>query len=126
MTLSIRVSVACPESLIQDARHLAMVIAFGPEDANTYEYANWADAQDNRYSCASFPCNASWFSAAQSPLTRPSWDLAGSIDMEAAARAQTLLRLGAKASPSVIAVGVGTSGPEVLANMGVHPIEVTL
>ena len=46
MTL-IRITVACPEALIADANHLAMVLAQGPEDGETYGQPGWQDAEGN-------------------------------------------------------------------------------
>ena len=59
-----RVTAACPEDLISDARHLAMVLGFGPEDADTYGEASWQDAAGNLYACASWICIESWVLAA--------------------------------------------------------------
>ena len=39
-----RLTIACPEALRDDANQLAMVLVYGPSDAETYVALNWQDA----------------------------------------------------------------------------------
>ena len=38
-----RITIACPEALRDDANQLAMVLGYGPDDAETYGELNWQD-----------------------------------------------------------------------------------
>jgi hypothetical protein len=87
----IRLIVLCPEALIPDANHLAMVLGEGAHDAATYRQPAWQDSQGHRYALASFQARPEWIAAAQAPLTRPAWDTSEAIDMAAATRAQSLV-----------------------------------
>jgi hypothetical protein len=87
----VRITVACPENMISDANHLAMVLAFSPADANTYGEPLWEDAQGARYAAASFEVAPEWIGMAQTELLRPDWDAEEVIDMSAAVRAQAAL-----------------------------------
>ena len=104
-----------------DANDLAMVLAYGPDDGLTYRIAGWHDAHGNLYAAASFEARPEWITAAQSPLTRPAWDVPPyQISMAAANRAQALIVLGedVTAAPDRIAVRLGDSGPDALSAMG--------
>ena len=120
-----RITAACPEALVADANQLAMVLAQGPADANTYVGLNWTDGT-TLYAAASFEARDEWIQAAQAPLTRPAWDADEIIDMDAAARAQAALVFSlepAAADPAkLIALG-GYQGPEALAMMGLTAVE---
>ena len=39
-----RLTIACPATLRSDANNLAMVLGYGPSDAETYVALNWQDA----------------------------------------------------------------------------------
>ena len=39
-----RLTIACPATLCSDANNLAMVLGYGPSDAETYVALNWQDA----------------------------------------------------------------------------------
>ena len=39
-----RLTIACPHALRDDANNLAMVLGYGPADAETYGELNWRDA----------------------------------------------------------------------------------
>ena len=95
---NVRITVACPDALRPAANQLAMVLAHGPLDANTYGGLNWQDTYGDLYACASFEARPEWIMAAQSQLVRPAWDVDSLIDMDAAATAQDAI---------VLWVGVG-------------------
>ena len=67
----IRITVACPDAMRDDANALAMVLAEGPDDGATYGAAHWQDAQGNTYAVASFEASPEWVQAAQGTLSRP-------------------------------------------------------
>ena len=39
-----RLTIACPNALRDDANQLAIVLGYGPADAETYGELNWQDA----------------------------------------------------------------------------------
>lgn len=117
-----RITAACPASLVADANHLAMCLAAGPADGQTYRLpCAWQDHAGGLYSAASWEASDEWIAHAQGPLTRPAWDVDEVIDMDAAARAQAALVVSAEpvaASPAALTAIAGMSGPDALAAMG--------
>jgi hypothetical protein len=124
-----RLTVSCPEALRDDANQLAMVLAFGPPDANTYGALNWQDSEGNLYAAASFIAQPEWIAGATNTLQRPEWDTEEIIDMQAANRAQAALAvwLGGdsedvlhppQANPDALTVVAGDDGLAALAAMG--------
>lgn len=92
-----RATIACPEAEIGCANHLAMVLGFSDADRHTYGAPVWTDQFGNLYAVASLPVSAEFIRAAQSQLQRPARDAeARIIDMGAAARAQSLVRIYAR------------------------------
>jgi hypothetical protein len=86
-----RITAVAPAAMRDDANSLAMCLAYGPSDGNTYNPLNWQDADGNLYAAASWEASPEWVTAAQSTLVRPEWDTEEIIDMEAAERAQAAL-----------------------------------
>ena len=86
-----RLTIACPNALRADGNNLAMVLGYGPADAETYVALNWQDAGGNLYACASLPVSDTFTTAAQSGLQRPAWDTDNIISMAWANRAQSAL-----------------------------------
>ena len=129
-----RITAACPEELINDANQLAMVLAYGPADANTYRGLNYQDANGNLYACASWQASPEFVPRATSPLVRPEWDTNFIIDMAAAERAQAALAFWQptaeegvdnpipQANPSSLTAIGGMKGTEALQAMGLTPI----
>ena len=76
-----RLTIACPEALRDDANNLAMVLGYRPDDAETYVGLNWQDAAGNLYACASLIVSDTFTTTAQSGLQRPSWDVDNIIEM---------------------------------------------
>ena len=118
-----RITVACPESMMADANHLAMVLAESEADNQTYRDPSWQDASGNLYAVTSFEATENWVNQAQTQLVRPEWDVANIIDMTAAARAQAALEFGAfpvqvTASPSQLTALAGPRAREALVLMG--------
>lgn len=121
------VTVACPEAMIDNGNHLAMVIGFGPTDAQTYDKLNRQDADGNLYSAVSFDAIAEWLAAAQTTLTRPSWDAETQIiDMDKANAAQAAMVIWQytddetppQADPDQITVIIGPKARAAIAMMG--------
>lgn len=127
-----RITVSCPEAMRDDANDLAMVLAFGPDDANTYNALNWQDADGNFYAAASFEARPEWVTAAQSPLDRPEWDVEPYVvNMAGATRAQNALVFwehseeapdAPQASTTALTAIGGVDGLEALAMMGLTQV----
>jgi len=122
-----RLTIACPEALRDDANNLAMVLGYGPADAETYVALNWQDADGNLYAVASLPVSDTFTTAAQSGLQRPAWDTDNIIDMDAAWWAQEALVFSltpVTAMPDKLTACVGDDALATLAAMGLTQIEV--
>lgn len=122
-----RITVACPENLIDDANHLAMVLAESVADSETYRNPSWQDSEGNLYAAASFVANEEWIGRAQTELTRPDWDTENVIDMVAANRAQAALVFEVSpntvtATPTALTALGGPSGREALEAMGLTQV----
>lgn len=126
-----RITVACPVGMADDANDFAMVMAFGPDDALTYSPPEYQDGDGARYYAASFEARPEWVQAAQASLSRPEWDTDQIIDMDAAARAQAALVFWTadsetpppQASTTALTAIGGMGGVEALAAMGLARIE---
>jgi hypothetical protein len=115
-----------------DANDLAMVLAFGPPDGNTYGSLNWQDADGNLYAAASFEARPEWVTAAQSTLVRPEWDTEPYvINMAGAERAQAALVFwvpseeepdAPQASTAALTAIGGVGGLEALSLMGLTQV----
>ena len=116
-----RLTIACPDALRDDANNLAMVLGFGPDDVQTYVALNWHDVDGNLYACASLPVSDTFTTTAQSGLQRPAWDTDSAISMAAANRAQAALVFSLEpvaAMPDKLTACVGDDPLAVLAAMG--------
>ena len=122
-----RLTIACPDALRDDANNLAMALGYRPDDAGTYVGLNWQDADGNLYACASLIVSDTFTTAAQSGLQRPSWDTDNIIDMDAARRAQAALAFSltpVTAMPDKLTACAGDDALAVLAAMGLTQVEV--
>jgi len=122
-----RITIACPDALRDDANNLAMVLGYRPDDAETYVALNWQDAGGNLYACASLIVSDAFTTAAQSGLQRPAWDTDNIIDMAGANRAQAALVVSltpVAAMPDKLTACVGDDALAVLAAMGLTQVEV--
>jgi len=116
-----RLTIACPDALRDDANNLAMVLGYGPDDALTYGGLNWQDAGGNLYACASLTVSDTFTTAAQSGLQRPSWDIDNTVNMAGANRAQAALVFSltpVTAMPDKLTACVGHDALATLAAMG--------
>ena len=121
----VKVTAACPETLADDAGHLAMALGRCADDAKTYANVNWQDGTGAKYACAAWSIPAEWIKAAQSPLQRPDWDSEKLIDMDAAAKVQAGMVFSpdpVPASPDRLTAIAGGDPWDVLAAMGLAPI----
>jgi len=121
-----RLTIACPDALRDDANNLAMVLGFGPADAETYVALNWQDADGNLYAVASLPVSDTFATAAQVALQRPAWDTDSAISMAAANRAQAALVFSLEAvevAPDKLTACAGDDALATLAAMGLTQVE---
>jgi hypothetical protein len=90
-----RVTIACPEGLIDDANQLATALGQGVADLKSFRATLWQDDQANRFACASFEADEDWVAKAATEIQRPGWDSGPSyaINLTGARRAQTSLQL---------------------------------
>lgn len=124
-----RITAAAPEALVSDANQLAMVLAFGPADGETYSGLNWVDDKGNLYACASWEATEAWVEASQNPLQRPEWDTDQIIDMVAAERAQAALVFSTEAtlaSTAILTAIGGMDGQQAISAMGLKTKEYQL
>ena len=124
-----RITIACPDALRDDANQLAMVLGYGPSDAETYGELNWQDAGGNLYACASLIVSDAFTTTAQSGLQRPSWDTDNIIDMDAARLAQAALVFSLEAvevAPDKLTACAGDDALATLAAMGLTQVEVEI
>jgi len=122
-----RLTIACPEALRDDANNLAMVLGYGPDDAETYGELNWQDAGGNLYACASLTVSDAFTTTAQSPLQRPAWDIDNTVNMAGANRAQAALVFSltpVTAMPDKLTACVGDDPLATLAAMGLTHVVV--
>lgn len=109
-----RVTIACPVHMIADANQLALCLGLGPDDAMTYGQPIWRDAGGNLYAVASATVPTGFAQAAAAPLSEPAWG----ADLEAAARAQATILIGAPATPDRLAASLAESPQDALAELG--------
>ena len=124
--MRLRLTIACPDALRDDANNLAMALGYRPNDAGTYVGLNWQDADGNLYACASLIVSDTFVSKAQSTLSRPAWDVDNIIDMDAARRAQAALVFSltpVTAMPDKLTACAGDDALAVLAAMGLTQVE---
>ena len=122
-----RITIACPDALRDDTSNLAMILGYGPADAETYVALNWQDAGGNLYACASLVVSDAFTTAAQSGLQRPSWDTDNHVNMAGANRAQAALVFSltpVAAMPYKLTACVGDDALATLAAMGLVQVEV--
>ena len=125
--MRLRLTIACPDALRDDANNLAMALGYRPDDAGTYVGLNWQDADGNLYACASLIVSDTFVSTAQSTLSRPAWDVDNIIDMAGANRAQAALVFSltpVTAMPDKLTACVGDDALATLAAMGLTHVVV--
>ena len=123
-----RLTIACPELMRDDSNQLAVVLGYGPDDAQTYVDLNWQDAAGNLYACASLPVGAAFTTGAQAALQRPAWDTDSHVNMAGANRAQAALVFSltpVTAMPDKLTACAGDDAMATLAAMGLTQVDVT-
>ena len=122
-----RLTIACPEAMRDDANDLAMVLGFGPNDALTYGALIWQDAAGNLYAAASLPVSDAFTKAAQTALQRPAWDTDNHVNMAGANRAQAALVFSltpVTATPDKLTACAGDDALATLVAMGLTQVDV--
>src|SRR5690554_2884291 len=126
------VTIAVPETHIDDANQLALCLGESASDDQTFTTTNWQDADGNLYAVCSTVAKPVFAQKAGQPLQAPSF--APDADLEAATRAQALLVIEdrtsdepvpVQASPEHIAVILDTrlaSAQEHIESMGLFPV----
>ena len=101
-----KATIATPAALIPDANQLALCLGESSADDQTFTKASYQDADGNLYSLCSTVAKPIFATMAGQPLQAP--DHAPNMHLEAATRAQSLLKInGGTATPDVIAVILG-------------------
>ena len=127
-----RITIACPEALRDDANHYAMALGESAADGLTYGELKWQDASGNLYSAASLPVSDSFIERATDTLGRPEWDAEPyGINMAGAGRAQDALVFWAydpegtapQATTATLTAIAGMDGLEALEAMGLKKAE---
>jgi hypothetical protein len=124
-----RLTIACPDALRDDANALAMALGYGPSDALTYGALNWQDAAGNLYACASLPVSETFTTTAQATLQRPTWDTDNIISMAAVDRAQAALVFSlepVEVAPDKLTACAGEDALATLAAMGLTQVEADI
>ena len=120
-----RATIATPLAHIPDANQLALCLGESSADDQTFSTASYQDASGNLYAVASTVAKPIFAQIAGQPLQAP--DHAPGMDLEAATRAQALLRInGGTASPDVIAVILGNrleSAQDHIAALGLERVQ---
>ena len=120
-----RLTIACPDALRDDANNLAMVLGYGPDDAATYGGLNWQDAGGNLYACASLTVSDAFTTTAQTALQRPEWDIDNTVNMAGANRAQAALVFSLEAvevAPDKLTACAGDDALATVAAMGLTQV----
>jgi len=120
-----KATIAAPIAHIPDANQLALALGESSADDQTFTTASYQDAQGSLYAVCSTVAKPIFAELAGQPLQAP--DHAPGMDLAAAARAQSLLKInGGIARPDVIAVILGDrkeSAKEHIAALGLTQIE---
>jgi len=123
-----RATIAAPIAKIPDSNQLALCLGESAADDQTFNSASYQDADGNLYSLCSTVAKPIFATMAGQPLQAP--DHAPGMDLEAATRAQSLLKInGGTATPDVIAVILGDrmeSAQDHIAALGLTRIEQEL
>jgi hypothetical protein len=116
-------TIACPEQHIAIGNQFARCVGLDPDDDRTFGLPLRQDASGNLYAVAAGLVSDTFEQAATSPLVAPEWG----CDMEAAQRAQALIRLPdpetgeLTATPDILAAMFGTDPMACIAALGLSP-----
>lgn len=114
---ALRVTIACPSSLRDDANALGVVLGETAADAHTFGPASWQDEDGALYAVASTLARDTFPGRAQTTLEAPGHS--PDADLVAAARAQATLVIGtaespAQAAPSRLTAWLGSATDRAL------------
>lgn len=112
-----RVTIAVPSHLIERANHLACIVGESSEDINTFQEANWKDAEGNPYAVASTVVKPVFLQAAQGLPDTPA-HAEGVADRALAQQALDTLN-----QPGGVQMIVGVDPMEALTELGLSPVE---
>jgi len=87
--MTIRITIACPETMLDDANQFALCVGNTAADIETFRTALWEDETGKRYALASLLASPVFPKLASSKLSAP--EHAPDVDLNAAARAQSCL-----------------------------------
>lgn len=128
--MNTRITVACPASLMGNANQLAAALGGSLLDLETFRAPTWTNSQGNLFTVASLLMTTNWKDVPHTPIERPSWDVDGVIDLEAANRAlegMVIWREGDKeaiptAESTALTAIIGIDGPTGLKSTGLVPL----
>lgn len=83
-----RLTLVCPEALMDSANALARILGFGADDERTFGPAIWRNDRDERFSLASLESDT-FLDAVAAPLLLPKWG----GDLKKAEHARSLLQV---------------------------------
>lgn len=109
-----RLTLICPETLIEDANALASALGVGPDDGQSFGNPVWIDENGARFAVMSL-VSATLSDTLAAPLVAPTWP----VDLQAAERARTRIsRISAAdgpGDPTALRLFAGISAIEALA-----------
>ncbi|MCK0126834.1 hypothetical protein MWU76_20765 [Gelidibacter sp. F2691] len=114
--MTLRITIACPERLIEDANQFALCVGSSAADAQTFSQATWETAQGERFALASLLAGDSFPVAASQPLKAPAH--APDMDLASATRAQMVLEIW---SPMISRMPPALKESAILAVVGIEP-----
>ena len=114
-----RLTLICPEALMDDANALAATLGEGPQDAASFGNPVWVDAGGARFAAISLVSD-DLLDAVSAPLGAPDWP----VDLVAAERARARIeRVGdgeGAGEPAALRLFVGISAPLALSRAGLQ------
>ena len=105
-----RITIAVPQSLIDEANQLALIAGESPDDVNTFTDANWEDAEGNLYAVCSTVIK---------PIVLDMFgQTVDNTDAQSALDAAVMYSDGVKATPDKIVIAVDIDPMTAFAAMG--------
>lgn len=112
-----RITIACPVELLEDAAQFSRATGYGPDDEYTFAHPSvYSDSEGNEYKVASGMVSPTYLNVANSELVEPSWG----ADMEAANRIQEIITLNTAATPYNVTAVVEEDVILALEILGLH------
>ncbi|SMR82199.1 hypothetical protein SAMN04488030_2542 [Aliiroseovarius halocynthiae] len=117
--MTLRITIICPENMIDDANQFALCVGNIMDDAQTFRSAGWEDAGGMKFALASLLSSDDFPLVASSSLNAPAH--APTADLAAAMRAQSVLETW---SPLMSPLPPAPDPGKLLAIIGVEPRNV--